>query len=192
MNSVLRLRQHHKSQDFTWLQIVLTPNVLIRRQEKGLQRNDAPGSLRTDQFCLGIEGNQSCRHRGRVNDGAPVLAKDRVILVLADKREARLATLAQAVVMQRAEIPATRPLQQIAADCRYLADLRAGRLPRGLGQGTVAGTDQCMSGELRERNHRPDAQGPVRLFDDLPKFRYIAQSVEEADRKTTRLKSSHL
>jgi len=116
-----------------------------------------------------------------MDDGAAVLIEDRVVLILAAEREADLAAFAHAMMMRRAEIPAARPLQQIAANRRHVPDLRTGQLPSSFGQCIVASTHEWMPGELRERNHRPDAQGSARLFDDAPQFGNAAQ-IDEAAR----------
>ena len=51
-----------------------------------------------------------------MDDRAKAVVEDRVILVLAGNRVAMAAALAQAAELRQAEIPATRPLQEVTAD----------------------------------------------------------------------------
>ena len=67
---------------------------------------------------------------GAVSDGWTMThwsaAEDGVVLVLAAHRVAELAALPQAVEVA-AEVPAARPLAQVAADGALVAELRAAR-----------------------------------------------------------------
>ena len=59
-----------------------------------------------------------------MDDVARAVAEDRVELVLAIDGEAARAALLQAVELLVPEVPAARPLHQVAADGADVADLR--------------------------------------------------------------------
>src|ERR1019366_7682926 len=101
-----------------------------------------------------------------MHNGAAAMIEDGVVLVLAAKSEAGLAALARTMVVNRAEVPAPRPLQQIAAECRHVADLRARRGARGVSQGCVTFLNDRMVRNIRERDQRAYAQRAVLLLDD--------------------------
>src|SRR5438270_12284658 len=98
-----------------------------------------------------------------MNDGAYLVIEDRVILVLALLGEALLASCAPAVELLVAEIPAARTLQQVAADRGHIADVRRGRVQRGIGENFVALPDYRMLGDGGQSHHGPEAQ-PSGLF----------------------------
>ena len=89
-----------------------------------------------------------------MDDRAEPVVEDRVILVLAGNRVAMAAALAQAAELGRAEIPAARTLQEVAADRGDGADLRARRFARRLRQRRIAFADRRVGRETGERDHR--------------------------------------
>src|SRR5437868_444696 len=97
-----------------------------------------------------------------------------MVLVLAVLGEAAVASFAQAMELVAAEVPATRALQQVAAYCRHVANLRSGRLECRVGQYGVALAEYRVLGKRRQCHHRPDPQ-PARLF------LYVIQTWDRAD-----------
>ena len=108
-----------------------------------------------------MEGHKCDRTRRGMDDCAAVVAEHGVILVFSGERKALLAALAQAVMVARAEIPAARPLQQIAAQGRHLAELRAGSLAHRFGERRVAHPYQRMISDRGERHERADRDAAI-------------------------------
>src|SRR5690242_10850240 len=98
-----------------------------------------------------------------MHDRAYFVIEDSVILVLTLLREALVASLAPAMEVLVAEIPAARTLQQVAANSGHIADVRRGRVQCGIGQNLVALADYRMLRDRGQRHHRPKAQ-PSGLF----------------------------
>ena len=98
-----------------------------------------------------------------MHDGADFVIEDRVILVLAILGEALVASLAAAVELLVAEIPAAGTLQQVAADRGHIADVRRGRVQCGIGENLITLADYRMLGDRGQSHHGPEAQ-PSGLF----------------------------
>src|SRR5436305_1669462 len=86
-----------------------------------------------------------------------------MILVLAILGEALVASFAPTVELLVAEIPAARTLEQVAAYSGHVADVRRGRVQRGIGENFVALPDYRMLGDRGQSHHGPEAQ-PSGLF----------------------------
>ena len=105
--------------------------------------------------------------RGGMDDRARPVVEDRVVLVFARDREAVAAALPQAVIFRGAEIPAARPLQQIAAERRDVADLRARRAaqPHRPGRDSAAARAGCV-GELAPASPSARCAAPPSVLGD--------------------------
>ena len=77
---------------------------------------------------LGAERDERGPQARRVYESRRAAAKDRVITIFATGRQTSIESITLA------EIPAARPLAEIAADSAHVADLRAGDPQRGFGQ----------------------------------------------------------
>src|SRR5207237_7497269 len=96
-----------------------------------------------------------------MHDRAEVVVEHRVHLVLAVDGEALGAALALATELLLAEVPAARPLREVATQRRGIADLgRRGRRCR-VGQGRRLLPDARIRGERRQRDQRTEAQHAV-------------------------------
>ena len=122
-------------------EIVFAMDILVRQQIEIFQKDFAPLSLGIHQHDFGSQRHQCGRRGRRMHHGATVLIKNSVVLVLTAECKAALAAFADAIVLRRTEVPATRSLQQVAAERRHVADLRARRIARGVGQGRIALTE---------------------------------------------------
>ena len=151
-------RQQHGGDDLARLEIVLALNVDLRQQKEVFQLHLALGARLVGELEPGAERGERRRRGGGMNDGAAVVVEDRVILVLAGEGEAGIAALARAMMGARAEIPAARPLQQVAADGGDVADLRAGGGAGRLGQGAIARADLVIGA----RAARASRSAPMR------------------------------
>ena len=101
-----------------------------------------------------------------MHDGAAGLAEHGVVLVLAGKGEAVVAALARAMVARGPEIPAARPLQQVAAECCHVADLRACRIFGSVSQGCIALANDWATGDLRDCDQGAYTHRAVLFLDD--------------------------
>src|SRR4029450_4205512 len=101
-----------------------------------------------------------------MNDCADLIAEDSVVVVLSGLREAAVATLLQAMKLLAAEIPATRPLQDVAADGRDVADVRRRGVSCGIGQSGITRANDFVLAQLIEGRPRPDVE-TGRIFTDL-------------------------
>src|ERR1019366_9574670 len=97
---------------------------------------------------------------------AAFMIEDGVVAIVAAKCETNLAALARTVMVRGAEIPAARPLQQISAKRRDVADLRTCRIARNVSQCRIALKNGGMAGEIGEPHHRAYAYGSVVRLDD--------------------------
>src|ERR1035437_9866078 len=102
-----------------------------------------------------------------MHDGAAVMIEDGVVLVLAAECETGLTALACTVVVRGAQVPAPRPLQQIAAERRHIADLWARRMAGGGSVSCIAFKNDWVVGDVRERDHGAYAYRTVLLLDNL-------------------------
>src|SRR5258708_40259682 len=93
-----------------------------------------------------------------MNDGADAVVEDRVVVVLAVLREAVGAAFFAAMEILRAEVPAARPLHQIAANGPHVANLRRADARNTLRERHGLFLDQGMPFDLRERDARTGAQ----------------------------------
>jgi len=114
----------------------------------------SPDALRPDQVDLRIQRHQ--RHRpvaGILRDAAAVDAQHGVVAVDAVQRRAARArdALVAGGPTRVAEVRAPRPLQDVAAQRRHVAELRAGGKLQALRDGRVAGQ------HARVRSHRGHA-----------------------------------
>ena len=102
-----------------------------------------------------------------MNDVAGPVAEDRVELVLPFHREAARAALLQAVELFITEIPAARPLHDVAANSSDIADLRRANAFGGGHQCREQLARRCMLGEVDDLGGRADAQSTISGRDRL-------------------------
>ena len=91
---------------------------------KNLSRPTSRLPGRRRQLHLGAERDQSRSEAGCANEVSRTTAEDRVVPVVAGRDQA-LAVFHRKQTVTGAEIPASRPLAQIAADRSHIPDLRA-------------------------------------------------------------------
>ena len=127
-------RQQHGGQHLASPQVGFSPHIDVRPHQKRLQRQHPRSALGVHQLDPRVERDQRGGDRGRMHDRAPIVAEYRMILIFTGEGETMLAALARAMMRRRTEIPAARPLQQIAAQRRDMAKLRAGRTRRRVGE----------------------------------------------------------
>src|SRR5271169_1242110 len=94
-------------------------------------------------------------------------AEDHVVAVLAPGGEADVPPLLQALVALESVVPAARPLQDVSADRRHVADLGRGCLAAGLREGPVGRFHDRVARDLRQGHESPYPQGAVRGDRDL-------------------------
>jgi len=110
----------------------------------------------------GVERQERGHDVRRVHRIAGPAAEDGVVAVLALARRAVLAAFEPAVDAGIAEVPAARPLQEIAAERREIADLQRGGERGGLGERGVPFAHQRMLLDFGECRERADLE-PLRL-----------------------------
>src|SRR5438552_907488 len=127
-----------------------------------------------------------------MHDRAGLVGDDGVILVLALERVADVAALLAAVEVGRAEIPAARPLHQVAADGGHVADLRRGRVRARLAERRPLLLHRRVRLDRRQGHQRPehqvalvlDAVEPAdgaQVDDALGRLEPLFQAVDQVD-----------
>ena len=114
-----------------------------------------------------------------------VVAEDRVILVLAGRREAAVAALLEADELLVAEVPAPRPLIDVPADRTLVADLRRPDLPRRVDDCGVQFRGLCVLREVDDLAGMGFAEDRGGEADELGRdlvARHRAQRVAAYDR----------
>ena len=96
-----------------------------------------------------------------MDDVTGAVAEDRVVLVLALDGEAPRAALLQAVELLVAEIPAARPLHDVAADGAHVPNLRRADFIRRGGQRREQLSCRRVLGEIGELDGRADPEPAV-------------------------------
>ena len=146
--------------------------VALRRvsgQPMEIRKRDGALARRPRHMDLGVERGQRDAHVGRMRrDAGLARAEDRVHAVEAVDRRAAAARLAFVAGRRGVvEVIAARPLQEVAAGRRHVAQLlRSAREDRAREQ-RIALLDQRMIGEVGIRHERADAHAAVRGLLDL-------------------------
>ena len=161
-----RRRQDDVRHDLVRLQHGFAVEILVRHLEE-LAGIDLARAVRSDDAEASAVGDHRHREARRMNDVAGAIAEDRVELVLAFHREAARAALLQAVELFVAEVPAARPLHDVAADRAHVADLRrADAFGRRDERGKQL-SRRRMLGKIDDLRRRADAQSAIRRRDRL-------------------------
>ena len=176
-------RQQDRGQDLVRSEVVFPLQVPTRRDEEILEQDPAQGAVGIAEFDRRAQGHQHRRGGRRMDDRASAVVEDRVIRVLAVDRVAVAAALAQAAERGGAEVPAARPLQQVAAQGRDMADLRARSAGGRIAKCRVAAPHERVRGQFGQRDHRADAQAAVGLFFDAVQARNGRQADQHRRRQ---------
>src|ERR1700679_1920218 len=112
-------------------------------------------------------------NRGRrwMHHGASAVVHDRVILILSLERVAliRSAFLA-AIEIAGTEIPAPRPLHQVPAKRRHVADLRRGCMACSIRKCRIAPSYLRMLRNLMQRSERAELQTAIGRLDAVQRL----------------------
>ena len=131
---------HDLREDLAGLEHIFASRVGFGQYEELIQRDDAL-ALGSNQLCARTKRYQRGRKVRRMHDVRRAAAENRVIAVEALSGVTGVATFLEANDVGIAKVPASRPLQEIAADRREIANLRRGRFPRRLRQRGVMRAD---------------------------------------------------
>ena len=142
------------------LERVLREDVDLGAHEEVRGRERA-ASARGERLDAGVQGDERDAGRRRVDDRACVVPEDRVELVLARLREALGPALLEALELGRAEVPAARPLAEIAREGRRVADLRRRGSEARVGEGGQLGSQAL--GHCREGHESTNGNAAGRV-----------------------------
>ncbi len=140
--------------DFIGLQDVLLEDAFVGPDKK-VGNADGLVSRRPGNQQLCLQGAQRHGGVGRMHEKARAAPENRMVLVFSFHGIAEVSALARAAEVA-AEIPAARPLADIAADGSLVAQLRAADLERGLCQHRVFFRDRAVGGYFGNRRERAD------------------------------------
>ena len=115
-------------------------------------------AARADHLNRCVQRQQGGGRVGGMDRDAGVGAEQGMKLVLAIAGRAVAAALQPAGDVRAAEVPAARPLQEIAADRRHIAKLGRGRRRGRFRQRRIARPDQRVRFELGERRQGADLE----------------------------------
>src|SRR6185312_16661919 len=122
---------------------MLASYVLLRREIEFLE---CDGSLAVfgSQFQLGVQRNQRHGGRRRGDDSAGVIVENGVILIFSILRKTDFSAFAPARKFEMPEILAARPLKEITADGRGVANLRGGGMRGRVSESRVFSLDRFV------------------------------------------------
>src|SRR6266487_2872194 len=149
-------------------QVLVLQHVLLQYIRHGRHREVIGGgdfalTLRPEHAELRAVRNEGHRQARWVDDVArTVVAEDRVVLVFAADGEAARAAFLETDELLVAEVPAARPLVDVAADGPLIANLRRPDFSRRVPNRRVQLRDLRMLGEVDDLDRRSDPQTTVR------------------------------
>ncbi len=114
---------------------------------------------------VGVQRKQSDRSRGGCDRRTTAVLHDGVVLVQAGEGKTNLLTLAQALKIGGAEVPALQPLQQVAAKRGHVADVGCGGVSAGIGKHCVLRADGGVAADFGKRSQGTDGQSLRRDLD---------------------------